>query len=60
MTKEWKWIAKGLNLDISQDEMESIEPVLEGLDKAFQPLLQSLSPFAEPAFHFECDLEEKL
>ena len=58
MTKDWKKIIEGLDLEIPDSELEGVLSALNELDAAFQPLLQLLSPVTEPAFYFECDPEE--
>jgi hypothetical protein len=60
MTKDWKKIAGGLNLEIPESELEGVGLALDELDAVFHPLLQLLSPVTEPAFHFECEPEEHL
>jgi len=60
MAKSWRHISEGLNLNIPETELEGIRSALEHLDAAFQPLVQTLSPVSEPAFHFKCDSEEQL
>ena len=59
MTRSWKRIAEGLNLNMPESELEAVQSALEQLDSAFQPLVRSLSPLTEPAFHFKCDPEEQ-
>jgi hypothetical protein len=58
MPKDWKLIAAGLNLEISDSEMEKIQASLDGLDQAFHPLLKNLPHETEPAVMFQCQPEE--
>jgi hypothetical protein len=60
MNKNWKMIAAGLNLGLPQEELESLQVTLDGLDDAYDPLARQLSPGIEPAILFECPLEEEL
>ncbi len=60
MSKNWKMIAAGFDLDIPESDLKKIEPSLESLEKAFRPLLRSLPHETEPAVMFQCQPEEKL
>lgn len=50
MMKDWKTAAAALAPDIPQDNRPQIASVLEALDTAFEPLLQSLPLQTEPAY----------
>jgi hypothetical protein len=54
MPKDWKAIADGLNVQIPDSDMEKIQASLNGLDSAFQPLLENLPHDTEPAVIFQC------
>jgi hypothetical protein len=58
MPKNWKMIAAGFDLNIPLSDLNKIEPSLESLDAAFQPLLRTLPHETEPAVIFQCRPEE--
>jgi hypothetical protein len=39
---DWKAISKALDTGIPDDQLDRIAPVLEGLERAFEPLRASL------------------
>ncbi len=50
--KDWLAIAKAQNLDIPEGDLEKITAPLDGLERAFRPLLKMLAPEAQPAAIF--------
>ena len=58
MPKNWKLIAAGLNLDIPESDLEKLQPVLDGLEAALRPLVETIPHQTEPAIQFQCDPEE--
>lgn len=56
--KDWKLIAKAHRLDISEQEVERIQPSLDTLEAAFRPLIKRIRLDVEPALIFRCVREE--
>jgi hypothetical protein len=48
--KDWKAAAGALAPDIPQDNLAQVASVLETLEAAFEPLLESLPIQTEPAY----------
>lgn len=48
--KDWKLVAKGLDLDIPDEEIGSAGEVLDGLERAFRPLVEDIPLELEPAY----------
>ena len=44
---DWKAISKALDTGIPDDQLERIVPILEQLERAFEPLRATLEPGAE-------------
>jgi hypothetical protein len=42
MARDWKQIASALEPAIPAEDIEKIVPVLEGLERAFEPLRESI------------------
>jgi hypothetical protein len=59
MPKNWKLIARGLDLDIPEGNLEKLQPALDGLEAAFRPLAETIPHETEPAIRFQCDPEEQ-
>ncbi len=59
MSRDWKMIAAGLDLSVPEEELEKVLSTVRSLDKAFHPLVQLLSPDAEPAFHYGWPSEDE-
>ena len=55
----WKALVAAQELDISDDELERIRPVLDALKSAFDPLVASIPLEIEPATVFRCEPEEE-
>lgn len=49
---DWPALAHALDLDIPEDQLRRITPVLEDLETSFRPLVAQLSADAEPAVVF--------
>ena len=58
MVKNWKEIARASDLGVPEGELERIAGTLEGVERAFAPLLAGLSPDLEPATGFHAEEEE--
>ncbi len=50
--KDWKLIVKAHGLDISEQELERIQPALDALEAAFRPLTKRIPLELEPALIF--------
>lgn len=50
--KDWKLIVKGHGLDISDSELERIEPALDALEAAFRPLTEQIPIQLDPVIVF--------
>ncbi|MGC9970357.1 MAG: hypothetical protein ABSE56_07190 [Bryobacteraceae bacterium] len=50
--KNWKLIATASDFDIPEAELERIAPVLDALEAAFRPLVESIPPETEPVIFF--------
>lgn len=59
MPKNWRLIAAGLDLDISENNLEKLQLALDGLEAAFRPLVETIPHETEPAIKFQCDPEEQ-
>ena len=51
--RNWKKIAEIEGFEIPEAELERIIPVLDGLEAAFRPLVESLPHDVEPATAFQ-------
>lgn len=56
--RNWKSIAEALNLGIPPQDLEKIAPVLDAMDAAFRPLVETIPLDTEPAITFACRPEE--
>jgi len=56
--RNWKQIASGFNLELSDSDIERIAPVMDGLEAAFRPLASSIAHEIEPAVVFQIPPEE--
>ena len=56
--KDWKLLAKGLNLDIPENDLEKIIPTTDALEAAFRPLTANIPHETEPAVIFHLPPEE--
>jgi hypothetical protein len=59
MTRDWKLVAKGLNLQIPEPDLEKIQATLQGLEVQFASLIKALPHETEPATIFPCSEEER-
>ena len=55
--QDWPSIAKGRGLDIPDKELAAIVPPLNALEEAFRPLVNGLTPDAEPSAVFRPEEE---
>lgn len=55
--KNWKKIADGNNLGLSESDLERIAPALDALESTFRPLSRSIPDDVEPAVTFVIHLE---
>jgi hypothetical protein len=56
----WKALVAARGLDISDDELDRIQPMLDKLESVFQPLTASIPFGTEPAIVFRCEPEDKV
>jgi hypothetical protein len=56
--KDWYRIAKGLGLNISDDDIERMTPALDSLEAGFRPLLSRLTLELDSALSFQCTPRE--
>ena len=52
--KDFKLLAAGHGLDVPEDELARVSAVLDGLEAAFRPLVQTIPLETEPALTFTC------
>ena len=57
--KDWKLIVKAQGLDISEQEVDRMQPTLDTLEAAFRPLTTRIPFDLEPALIFRCLREVK-
>jgi len=57
--KDWKLMLKAQGLDISDQEVDRMQPSLNALEAAFRPLVAEIPSDIEPALIFRCSREEK-
>jgi hypothetical protein len=57
--KDWKLMVKAQGLDISDREVDQMQPTLDALEAAFRPLIAGIPSDVEPALIFRCLPEEK-
>jgi hypothetical protein len=55
--RKWQQMAEGLGAGLSEADFEKITPVLEGLEAALRPLIDSLPIASEPAVFFDATTE---
>ena len=55
--KDWRSIAKGAGLALSQQEIDRVAAPLEDLEVVFRPLTRDLSPDLEPAVQFSVEAQ---
>jgi hypothetical protein len=53
--KDWRAMAKAMDLGIPPEDLEKISPVLEGLEAAFAPLRGTIPDEVEPAVTFRAE-----
>ena len=51
--KNWQLMTQASQLDISQEELGRLTPVLDGLEAAFRPLTAKIPLETEPAVVFQ-------
>lgn len=56
---DWKLIAAGRKLDIPEEELATMAPVLDALHATLKSLRASNPLFAEPIVTFVCEPEEQ-
>ncbi len=59
MRKNWKLIASGMKLNIPEADLEKLDSILDALDAAFRPLVETIPHDVEPAVTFRCQPEER-
>lgn len=55
--KDWKKIADGNRLGISETDLDRIAPALDDLDTKFRPLAKTIPHDVEPAISFTLEPE---
>ena len=55
--KDWRSIAKGSGLPLSQQEIDRVAAPLEDLEVIFRQLSRDLSPDLEPAVQFSVEAQ---
>ncbi len=58
MTRDWHALARALDLDIPDANLENIKPALDSLEESFRPLAANVPHLTEPAVVFLCPDEE--
>lgn len=56
---DWKRIAAGWNLDLPEEDLDRIVPVLDALVERLRALLPMIPLLIEPALTFRCRPEEE-
>jgi hypothetical protein len=55
----WKALVAARGLDISDDELDRIQPMLDNLESVFEPVAASIPFGTEPAIVLRCEPEDK-
>lgn len=58
MTRDWKSLARALDLGIPEADVEKVKPALDSLEESFRPLAANVPHLTEPAVVFLCPGEE--